>query len=121
MQEGRIPEYILLMREDFHFHQSNYYILQLVFSFAECSLEETKEKAPHGGLKFNLSMVGDNSVCHHADPGKIQDYFPEFLCPPWLEAGWAGKDLTPRFHHHGLSSWQGIHDILLHLSSGEDQ
>lgn len=59
------------------------------FYFAECSLQGTKVKTPHGGLKFKLSVVGDNSVCHHEDPDitpiTFQNSFALTVC------GWAGQ------------------------------
>lgn len=59
------------------------------FYFAECSLQGTKVKTSHGGLKFNLRVVGDNSVCHYDDPDKIQITFQNSFA--FTVRGWAGQ------------------------------
>lgn len=84
------------------------------FYFAECSLQGTKVKTPHGGLKFNLSVVGDNSVCHHDDPDIIQITFQNSFA--FTVCGWAGQGRREGSHTQipppcaGISaSWQGVY------------
>lgn len=97
-------EYILLKCEALLFHQT--------ITFYNLFLVCTKVKTSHDGLNFNLSVVGDNSVCHD-DGDKIQMIFQNsfaFTVWGWDWLGREGSHTQFPPPYAGISaSWQGVY------------
>lgn len=80
------------------------------FSFAECSLQGMKEKAPHGGLKFNLRMVEATGFVIIMTQIKSRLLYRTPL--PSLASGRLGREGShlqiPPPCADTLASWQGL-------------
>lgn len=121
MQEGKLPEYILLMCEDFLYHQSNCYILQLVFAL---------QRAPCKAPKRRLFMVGWNSTLVWWETTVFVITMIQIKCRllsriplPSLARGGLGREGShtqiPPLCIDMLASWQGVYNNWLGTAASQ--